>query len=113
MRSKCIISPQAMHHLTNNRFYAILTSERRWEYEKTKIIVIICSIITVLLCLIPIPLKLKDGGTTYLKPIVPMYEIYIYNTETLDENDGVIYKKGYGIYLFGIEICENVYYVNE
>ena len=29
LRSKCIISPQAMHHLTNNRFYAILNSKRR------------------------------------------------------------------------------------
>ena len=81
--------------------------------KKTKIIIIICIIVTTLLCLFPIPHKLKDGGTTHLKPIVPMYEIYIYNTETPDENDGVIYKKGYGIYLFGIEICENVYYVNE
>jgi hypothetical protein len=42
-----------------------------------------------------------------------MYEIYIYNTGMPDENDGTIYKKGYGIYLLGIEICENVYYVNE
>ena len=81
--------------------------------KKTKIVVVICSIIAVLLCLIPIPLKLKDGGTTHLKPIVPMYEIYIYNTGMPDENDGTIYKKGYGIYLLGIEICENVYYVNE
>ena len=24
LRSKCIISPQAMHHLTNNRFYGIV-----------------------------------------------------------------------------------------
>ena len=81
--------------------------------KKTKIIIIICIIVAALLCLFPIPLNLKDGGTTYLKPIVPMYEVYIYNTETPDENDGVMYKKGYGIYLFGIEIYENVYYVNE
>ena len=81
--------------------------------KKTKIIIIICIIVAALLCLIPIPHILKDGGTTYLKPIVPMYEVYIYNTETPDENDDVTYKKGYGVYLFGIEIYENVYYVNE
>ncbi|MBE6548567.1 MAG: hypothetical protein E7667_06825 [Ruminococcaceae bacterium] len=81
--------------------------------KKTKIIIIICLLIAALLCIVPIPIKLKDGGTTHLKPIVPMYEVYIYNTETPDENDGVIYKKGYGIYLFGVEIYENIYYVNE
>ena len=27
LRSKCIISPQAMHHLTNNRFYDIITKK--------------------------------------------------------------------------------------
>jgi hypothetical protein len=81
--------------------------------KKAKTIIIICVLIAILLCLVPIPLKLKDGGTTYLKPILPMYEVYIYNTEVPDENDDVIYKKGYGIYLFGIEIYENIYYVNE
>ncbi|MBO5248749.1 MAG: hypothetical protein J6B54_05650 [Clostridia bacterium] len=49
--------------------------------KKAKTIIIICILIVVLLCLVPIPLKLKDGGTTYLKPIIPIYEIYIYNTE--------------------------------
>ena len=81
--------------------------------KKAKIILITCIVIAILLCLVPIPLKLKDGGTTYLKPIIPIYEIYIYNTEMPDEDEGIVYKKGYGIYLFGIEIYENIYYVNE
>ena len=81
--------------------------------KKTKIILITCIVIAALLCLVPIPHKLKDGGTTYLKPILPFYEIYIYNAETSDENEGVVYQKGYGIYLFGIEIYENTYYVDE
>ena len=81
--------------------------------KKSKTILIICIVIAVLLCIVPIPYKLKDGGTTYLKPIVPLYEMYIYNTEMPDENEGVVYKKGYGLYLFGIEIYENTYYTNE
>ncbi|MBR2293104.1 MAG: hypothetical protein IKA44_02180 [Clostridia bacterium] len=81
--------------------------------KKVKILIIICILIATLLCLVPIPLKLKDGGTTYLKPIIPIYEIYIYNTETPDEDEGVIYKKGCGIHLFGIEIYDNTYYADE
>lgn len=81
--------------------------------KKAKIIIIICILMAVLLCVVPIPLKLKDGGTTYLRPIVPIYEIYIYNAEMLDEDEGIIYKKGCGIYIFGIEIYDNTYYVDE
>ena len=81
--------------------------------KKAKTIIIICILIVVLLCLVPIPLKLKDGGTTYLKPIIPVYEIYIYNTEMPDEDEGVVYKKGYGIYLFGIDVYDNTYYADE
>ena len=81
--------------------------------KKSKIFLIACIVIAVLLFIVPIPYKLKDGGTTHLKPIIPLCEIYIYNTEMPDENDGVVYKKGYGLYLFGIEIYENTYYVDE
>ena len=81
--------------------------------KKTKIILITCIVIAALLCLVPIPHKLKDGGTTHLKPIIPLYDIYIYNTEMPNENDGVVYKKGYGVYLFGIEIYKNTYYIGE
>ena len=81
--------------------------------KKTKIIIIICILMAVLLCLVPIPLKLKDGGTIYLRPTVPIYEIYIYNAETLDEDENLVYEKGCGIYIFGMEIYDNTYYVDE
>lgn len=82
--------------------------------KKTKIILIICIVIAVLLCAVPIPQVLKDGGTRYLCPLVPVYEIYVYNTETPSDaaEDGVMYKKGRAIYLFGIEIFERVYYTD-
>ena len=76
--------------------------------KKAKIIIIICILIVVLLCLVPIPLKLKDGGTIYLRPIIPAYEIYIFNAEYFDDQT----MKGLAINLFGIEIYENTYYVD-
>ena len=77
--------------------------------KKAKTIIIICILIVILLCLVPIPLKLKDGGTIYLRPIIPAYEIYIFNAEYLDDQT----MKGLAINLFGIEIYENTYYVSE
>lgn len=41
-----------------------------------------------------------------------MYELYIYNTKLPDKDGGVMYKKGYGIHLFGIAIYEKLYYTN-
>ncbi len=76
--------------------------------KKAKTIIIICILIVVLLCLVPIPLKLKDGGTIYLRPIIPAYEIYIFNAEYFDDQT----MKGLAINLFGIEIYENTYYVD-
>ena len=76
--------------------------------KKAKIIIIICILIVDLLCLVPIPLKLKDGGTIYLRPIIPAYEIYIFNAEYFDDQT----MKGLAINLFGIEIYENTYYVD-
>ena len=77
--------------------------------RKSKVILIICIVIAVLLCIMPIPCKLKDGGTIYLSSIIPTYEIYIFNAEW---DDGQT-MKGWAINLFGIEIYENTYYVNE
>ena len=76
--------------------------------KKAKIIIIICILIVVLLCLVPIPLKLKDGGTIYLRPIIPAYEIYIFNAEYFDDQT----MNGLAINLFVIEIYENTYYVD-
>lgn len=80
---------------------------------KRKIIKIICIAIAVLLFVVPIPAKLNDGGTLHLKPIVPIYEIYISNTEIPGENGSIIYKTGYEVYLSGMEIYEKNYYTTE
>lgn len=80
--------------------------------KKVKILLMICVILFPLIWVLPIPRRLKDGGTLHLKPILPMYELYIYNTKLPDKDGGVMYKKGYGIHLFGIAIYEKLYYTN-
>ena len=77
--------------------------------KKTSMILTLCIIIAVLICMVPIPQVLKDGGTVYLRPIVPTYEIYLYNAEWSDGQT----MKGVAIVLFGIDIYENTYYVGE
>ena len=77
--------------------------------KKAKIIFIVCTVIVILLLVVPIPHTLKDGGTIYLRPIIPAYEIYIFNAEYFDNQT----MKGLAINLFGIEIYENTYYVSE
>lgn len=85
--------------------------------KKGKILIIICILTVALLCVVPIPHKLKDGGTVYLEPIIPIYGIHIYNaiysSIVPHEDDEIVYKKGYGISLFGMEIFENTYFVTE
>ena len=76
--------------------------------KKTKIILIICLLLAVLLSVIPIPQKLKDGGTLYLSPLIPIYEIYIYHSEGLEDEQTM---EGWSFSLFGIEIYENTYFV--
>ncbi len=77
--------------------------------KKTKIILIICIVFVLLFLVVPIPQTLKDGGTIYLRPAVPTYEIYIFNMEWFDGQT----MKGWTINFFGMEIYENTYYVNE
>jgi len=77
--------------------------------KKTKIIFIVCIVVVILLLIVPIPHTLKDGGTIYLRPIIPTYEIYIFNMLYFDDQT----MKGWAINLLGIEIYENTYYVNE
>ena len=78
--------------------------------KKRKIILIVCIIIAIIICVAPIPYRLKDGGTVYLAPIVPTYEIYVYNTEICDELGNVSYKKGCGVCVLGMEVYECTYY---
>ena len=47
------------------------------QREKTgwKMLLIIAAVIVLLLSLIPFPSRIKDGGSLYLRPFIPVYSI--------------------------------------
>ena len=75
---------------------------------KKIIIAVIASVI--LLLLIPIPVKIKDGGTIHYNAI--LYDVYdIHRVTTPDDfNDAIIgneYIEGIIVEIFGIQIFNN------
>ena len=66
-------------------------------------------LLAVLLFIVPIPYTVKDGGSVCLSPIVPIYEVYIYNADW----DGNQTMKGWSIDLLGMEVYENTYFVDK
>ena len=73
----------------------------------------IVAAILALLCLVPFPLYLKDGGTVCWQPIIPVYTVYDYNAIWRGEDGELCTKKGYSVDLFGIEVWETTYLVPE
>ena len=78
-----------------------------------KVILTVCLLLVVALCLVPIPSKIKDGGSIHLSPIIPTYAVRIHHAEMITEDHRVVYEQGFSIYLFGMEIYEHVYYVED
>ena len=77
--------------------------------KKTKLFIAVAVVIVLLVCLFPLPYKLKDGGTTVLTPVTSTYCIYIYNTE-IPQEDTIAYQRGFAIELFGLDILDRSYY---
>ena len=71
---------------------------------KKKIIIVIAIVIAAIL-LIPIPLRLKDGGTVRYQAV--LYSISDVHRLAPTEND-VCYEDGIIIEIFGIEVFNNV-----
>ncbi len=75
-----------------------------------KKIIIVTVILLVMLVLIPIPSKMKDGGTTHYNAI--LYDVYdIHRVTTPDDfNDAIIgneYIEGTIIKILGFEVYNN------
>ena len=66
-------------------------------------------LLAVLLFIVPLPHKVKDGGSIFLHPIVPTYEIHLYNAD-FDESRTL---KGWSLDLLGMEVYENTYFVDK
>ncbi len=82
-----------------------------------KKIVIGIVVFFVSICLIPIPLRKKDGGSVEYKALfysVTKYHQIVLNPET-DSEEGYIVEsgfiKGWGIKILGVEIFNNTQYV--
>ena len=72
---------------------------RRKAVIKTMIIIV--AVILSLLCLFPLPSRIKDGGSLYFQPMIPVYSITRWNGFGRDENSRTA---GTTVKIFGMEI---------
>ena len=66
-----------------------------------KIVLILLAVIMSLLCLIPFPSRIKDGGSLYLRPFIPLYSVTCWNGFGRDENSRTA---GITVKIAGIEV---------
>lgn len=64
-------------------------------------------VLAVLLCLLPIPRSLKDGGSKTYAPLLPLYQVWDYHTITATEDGTEGIRRGVEITVFGITVYEN------
>ena len=77
------------------------------EYKQTiRIMAVILAVIVGLLSLIPIPYRIKDGGSLRLEPIIPLYNVTFWNGYGHEEGTRTA---GVTVELAGIEIV-NTYH---
>jgi len=82
----------------------MLLHERRFSMKK-KIIIGICILVAIVL-LIPIPMRLKDGGTVVYNAILYRVEnVHRINPEATSNDD---YLEGTIVKILGIEVYNNV-----
>ena len=66
-----------------------------------KTMIIIMAVILSLLCLFPFPARIKDGGSLYLQPMIPVYSVTRWNGLGRDENSRTA---GTTVKIFGMEV---------
>ena len=78
-----------------------MTKEKNHKKSIAGTLLLIGAVIAAALCLIPIPSRIKDGGSLYLQPVIPVYSITRWNGYGRDE-----YSRTAGITLkiAGIEV---------
>ena len=72
--------------------------------QTIKIIAVILAVIMGLLSLIPVPYRIKDGGSLYLEPVIPLYNVTFWNGYGRDEGTRTA---GVTVELAGIEIVNS------
>ena len=66
-----------------------------------KLLLIIAAVILLLFSLVPFPSRIKDGGSLYLQPMIPVYSITRWNGFGRDENSRTA---GATVKIFGMEV---------
>ena len=66
-----------------------------------KPLTIIAAVILSLLCIFPFPSRIKDGGSLYLRPFIPVYSVTRWNGFGRDENSRTA---GITVEFFGREV---------
>ncbi len=74
--------------------------------KKAFIIIIVLTIVSILFW-IPNPHRVKDGGSIFWSPIVPVYEVRIYHTRPNPILGGSM--RGYAVDFFGVEVIDQTY----
>ena len=59
--------------------------ERESRKSGWKLLLIIAAVVLLLLSLVPLPSRIKDGGSLYLQPVIPLYSITRWNGFGKDE----------------------------
>ena len=78
------------------------------EHKQTiKIMAVILAVIVGLLSLVPIPYRIKDGGSLYLEPIIPLYNVTFWNGYGRDDGTRTA---GITVELVGIEIVNSYHH---
>ena len=72
-----------------------------------KRIVICVAIVVALVLLIPIPMRLKDGGSVVYQAV--LYSVKDVHSLNLDMESGAQYKEGIVIKVLGVKIFDNVH----
>jgi hypothetical protein len=70
-------------------------------------------VLALLLLLVPVPMKWKDGGSVCYAPLTRLYEVRVYRAMQTDENGTDGWKKGVELYLFGLKLYGNTYFTTE
>ena len=66
-----------------------------------------------LIVLGPIPVRVRDGGSIYFKPLTGVYQVRVYRACDTDENGTEGWKKGIEIDLLGKTVYGNTYFTTE
>lgn len=81
-------------------------SEKSRKKAVLKTLLIIFAVILTLLCLVPIPSRIKDGGSVYYTPVIPVYNFTRWNG-FWDENTRTA---GVTVNLFGLEVYNSFHH---